>query len=202
MASNALDMINQLQVWAIVGVALLAAIVADWVFTGEWQWTVLLRVGIAAGVVAGSIMVFDRCLWRWKRLQGWFVHRPNISGVWYVVITPRKADPTTGKPRPRRNYEYHIHQTYSQLFVRMTGGPESEGETISANTRRLDDGNYELIVVYQNTPKERVRERSEIHRGCAKLKIIGGASSPEALEGSYWTDRETRGEIQGSRSPH
>ena len=192
-------MINRLQVWTIVIIALVAAVIADWLFTGTWQWTVLLRVGAAAGAVVLSIMVFDNWLWKWKRLQGWYVHRPHIGGTWKVRITPLKPDPTTGKVRPRRTYEYDIQQTYTKLHVRMTNGPESEGETLAASIKHHDDGKYELVLAYLNTPKQSVRPRSEIHRGLAMLRILGDPNEPTALEGSYWTDRQAHGEIRATR---
>jgi hypothetical protein len=52
----------------------------------------------------------------------------------------------------------------------------------------------ELVWVYLNTPRAGVRDRSELHRGAAILtapREPGGAKP----EGSYFTDRKTRGDL-------
>ena len=185
-----LDIIKESGFSAIIVLAVSAVVLMEWWTTGSAHLGLLLRVGTATGIVAVAIFIFDRFLWSWGWLQGWFVHRPHIGGIWDVKINPLTADPTTGKPRSKRTYQYHIQQTYSKLFIRMTNGPESEGESITADIRRLDDGEYELVIVYLNTPKAKIRNRSEIHFGTAKLSIVGNVNSPTTLRGSYWPERE------------
>ena len=46
---------------------------------------------------------------------------------------------------------------------------------------------------YLNTPKAGVRERSEIHYGSTILNFDGFKVTK--MDGEYWTDRETTGEI-------
>ena len=56
------------------------------------------------------------------------------------------------------------------------------------------DGAWSVATVYRNTPKVQVRPRSEIHHGAMWLRL---QDDPEAsLEGHYWTDRNTRGDIR------
>ena len=192
-------MINPWQLRGVVALAIAAAVFFEWCFTGDFHAAVLLRAFLATAVVGAAIFLFDKYLWRWPPLQGWFVFRPNISGAWTAKISPAKSDPSTGKKWPRRSYRYNIHQTHSKLYVTMSEGPESEGENVCATIQRLDNDQYELVATFRNVPKSKVRERSCIHFGTMKLRIEGPAAAPAKLTGTYWTDRGTGGDIVAER---
>jgi hypothetical protein len=50
-----------------------------------------------------------------------------------------------------------------------------------------------LAWVYTNTPRVLVRDRSTVHNGAATLRV---SMAPELrLEGEYWTNRKTTGEM-------
>ena len=51
----------------------------------------------------------------------------------------------------------------------------------------------QLIYSYTSTPKPSVKVRSAPHKGTIVFDMIG--TPILKLEGSYWTDRETTGEI-------
>jgi SMODS-associating 2TM, beta-strand rich effector domain len=59
---------------------------------------------------------------------------------------------------------------------------------------RTGDGVYGLYSIYRNTPRLSVRHRSPIHHGALMLDISGEPASQ--LEGFYWTDRRTMGELE------
>jgi len=56
------------------------------------------------------------------------------------------------------------------------------------------DGTFKAFAVYRNEPKIQVRDRSPIHYGAFMLDVQGNPI--DALEGVYWTDRETRGDMK------
>lgn len=188
-------MANRIQISAIVVLGVLIAVALEAAYTQEFHIGVLVRVFAAASFVNALVFLFDRYLWKLSWLHGWFVNRPDISGSWDVKITPLTADPSIGKPRSRRSYRYQIHQTYSDLFIRMVDGPESQGESVVADLKRSEDGSFELISTYRNEPSLKLRERSEIHTGTVRLRV-----DQERMVGSYWTDRPTRGEVEAVRS--
>jgi hypothetical protein len=53
------------------------------------------------------------------------------------------------------------------------------------------DGVYSVASVYLNTPSLPYREGSPIHHGAFMIQVEG--DPVDALAGSYWTDRKTRG---------
>lgn len=68
---------------------------------------------------------------------------------------------------------------------------ESSSKAISAKI--IDrDGENVLTYTYINRPKTEVRDRSEIHYGTAILSIT---DNYEILEGVYYTDRNTAGDM-------
>jgi hypothetical protein len=187
-------MINRWQIIAVVGLAISVAVLLEWWRTGAIHVGILFSTLVAAAVVGWALQVFEKSAWRWRWLQGWFVHRPVIAGKWKVEITPLTVDPSIGRPRSRRAYRYIINQTYSTLFIRMDDGPESESESITADLRQLGDGSFEVIATYRSVPRARVRERSQIHHGTVRLRISEGR-----MVGSYWTDQQTHGEVLATR---
>jgi len=47
--------------------------------------------------------------------------------------------------------------------------------------------------VYRNEPRQGMRERSPIHHGAFLLRVGGNPAT--SLEGEYWPDRRTSGEM-------
>jgi hypothetical protein len=68
---------------------------------------------------------------------------------------------------------------------------ESTSELVAERILVAADGVAKVVGVYISEPKLSLRERSPIHYGSLLLEVHG--LPPMALEGSYWTDRESRG---------
>jgi hypothetical protein len=83
-----------------------------------------------------------------------------------------------------------VRQTFSSLSMRLMTS-ESTSELVAARVLVAADGVSKVVGVYVNQPKLSVRNRSAIHYGGLLLDVHG--DPPTALEGSYWTDRDTRG---------
>ncbi len=72
--------------------------------------------------------------------------------------------------------------------------PESRSKLIAHSIDEQEDGIYRLAGVYRNEPNIGLQgQRSEIHHGAFSLEIYGAPVN--RLEGHYWTDRNTRGEM-------
>jgi hypothetical protein len=56
------------------------------------------------------------------------------------------------------------------------------------------DGLYCVSGVYRNEPRYQDRTHSQIHFGALWLRVID--TPTQMLEGHYWTDRNTAGEMQ------
>lgn len=180
-------MLNRLHVTTIVGLvaALWAAVLF---FSGvdvSASWFKPLN-GIAFAVFL-LVSLFNNVLWRWPILHGWFVKRPDLRGTWRVTLTPRN-DPDN----PILAY-MAIRQTYSSLTMRLMTD-ESTSELLGSDVLVSRDDIYEVVGFYRNEPRSTVRERSPIHQGAIRLRVNG--PRPLVIEGEYWTDRGTQGEIR------
>lgn len=138
-------------------------------------------------------LIFIKWAWKLKILYPWLVPFPNLSGEWegYIISNWKltKLDPIP--------IEVFITQTFFNIQIKIKTG-ESKSYSIGASFDiDKDRGVQQLFYSYLNTPRPGVRERSEIHYGSTILNFIG--SHVEAMEGEYWTTRETTGEIKIKR---
>jgi hypothetical protein len=85
-----------------------------------------------------------------------------------------------------------VRQTYSDITMTLFT-KESSSQFVADELTVSPDGRFVIFAVYQNEPKAQVRHRSPIHYGAMKLVVQG--SPVTGLEGVYWTDRLTRGDI-------
>lgn len=152
----------------------------------------LRHVSVVAGAVLLLLSAFDLFLWRLPALHSWFVRRPNLRGTWRATLRSNWVDPATGATVPPIMGYMAISQTFSRLSLRLMT-EESRSEILGAEILRSEDGTYRVVGVYRNEPKLSVRHRSPIHNGAVLLQALG--SPPSSLEGHYWTDRNTAGEL-------
>jgi SMODS-associating 2TM, beta-strand rich effector domain len=147
------------------------------------------------GAVVLLLAAFDNWLWRVPALQGWFVKRPHLWGTWRVTLKSTWTDPATGQEVAPITGFMLVRQTYST--VTMTLFTAESSSVFVADELALDtDGRFAVFAVYRNEPKAAVRHRSPIHYGAMKLVVQGSdPSAMTTIEGVYWTDRLTRGDI-------
>lgn len=134
-------------------------------------------------------MIFISWAWKWKIFYPWLVPFPNLSGEWSGFIKSnwkgQELDPIPTS--------ISITQTFFNIQVRIKTAESrsySIGASFDIDTER---GFQQLFYSYLNTPKAGVRKRSEIHYGSTLLNFEGFKVTK--MEGEYWTDRETTGEI-------
>ena len=85
-----------------------------------------------------------------------------------------------------------MRQTYAETDVRLFS-LESRSVSLSANFVSPNVDEYLLASTYRNTPSILRRKQSPISHGGLLLYVRGAPI--HRLEGEYWTDRETKGEI-------
>jgi hypothetical protein len=153
-------------------------------------------LGAAAAVAALLLQAFDRWVWRWPLIFR-FVRRPHIGGTWRGTLESHWIDPETNQRIPPDDEVYMvIRQTYWTVSARLITR-ESKSYSMLATIDSEGNAQYSLMAIYRNTPRARVRHRSQIHHGSLMLDIAG--DPPSRLEGFYWTDRQTMGEIELTR---
>jgi hypothetical protein len=154
--------------------------------------TLLRPYSAVVGILLLLLTAFDLWAWRLPILQGWLVKRPVLTGTWRADVRSNWIDPATGQRIAPIAAFMVVRQTFSALALTLITD-ESRSELLGAEISRGPDGTYRVFGVYRNEPRLTVRHRSEIHYGALELRVAG--SSPQRIEGHYWTDRNTAGEL-------
>lgn len=145
----------------------------------------------AVGAVILCFLAFDRWLWRLKpvaRMAG----RPVLRGTWKGLLTSTWIDPTTSKQVSPLDVFLVVRQTYSTISMSLVTA-ESTSTSLVGSLDAPRHGVPTVSATYRNTPRLLLQNRSRIHHGALVLEVHG---SPAArLTGSYWTDRDTKGEL-------
>lgn len=137
--------------------------------------------------------IFITWAWKLKIFYPWLVPFPNLSGDWEGTIKSNWKEKQLD-PIPM---EISITQNFFNIQVRIKT-KESRSYSIGASFDIDNErGFQQLFYSYLNTPKAGVRERSEIHYGSTILNFEG--FKVDKMDGEYWTDRETTGEISIKR---
>lgn len=137
--------------------------------------------------------LFIKWVWKWRFFYPWLVPFPDLSGEWEGKLKSNWKE----KSLDPISTEVKISQTFFNVQVKIKTN-ESRSHSIGASFDiDKDRGLEQLIYSYINTPKSCVRERSEIHHGSTLLTFEG--FKVNEMEGHYWTDRETTGEIKLKR---
>ena len=134
--------------------------------------------GEAIGLAVVLTALYERKLWRYNPWDT----TPKLHAK-YVGQFTSTYDSIV------REGTLDIKQTLSTVSVIFTT-KESKSRSLSAS---IDDilGEKQLTYCYINQPKSEFRNRSEIHYGTAMLTI----SENGRLEGQYYTDRQTQGDM-------
>ncbi len=84
-----------------------------------------------------------------------------------------------------------IRQTSTTVDVRLITDESESRSTFGQVSSGSEPPTLDYL--YLNEPMSSLRDRSPIHHGSASMKIVGRPAS--RLTGHYWTDRDTRGEL-------
>lgn len=190
-------MIDRAHIAAIVIVALAALAGTLWIGGEPPSWRWLASIGAPITVVGGAIAAFNLLLWKIPLLQGWFVKRPHLWGRWKVRVQSHWIDPNTKQQRPPFDVTWTVRQTFFSLHIHQQGD-EATGDLLVGNIVRKEDGAYQIAAIYRGQPNLAQRAQSPIHYGAVLLDVQGPANRPTSLQGHYWTDRSTKGELLAS----
>ncbi|MEU7693601.1 hypothetical protein [Microbispora hainanensis] len=172
-----------------IGVAACAWLVLA-ILEGQAISSAPLKIYSIAGTVATIIfLLWEKFIWKWRIVRR-FTDTPLLSGSWRgEIISNYKEDNSRIPPIPALLY---ISQTASDISVTLF---TSESQSLSEYAELIAerDGRWRVIWQYANTPRPEVRRGSERHRGAAELFV--GRLPGEGLRGSYFTDRNTKGEL-------
>jgi hypothetical protein len=143
-------------------------------------------------VVAFAWEGFDRWAWRWKLLHPWFVARPDLQGTWKGELRSDWNAPGSGGAMPSVEAYMVVRQTYSTIDLRLFTA-ESASDVLAAHVVEDAVGLHTVAATYRNVPRMLRRSQSPMHYGAVLLQVRGDPAV--SLDGAYWTDRGTKGEI-------
>lgn len=154
-------------------------------------------IGAASSAASLLVLAFDHFLWRLPRIGRKLSKRPDMRGTWRGRLASNWVNPETGQ---RIDSDPEVYLVVRQTFWSVTANLITKESKSCSTTATLEDdgcGQYQFVAQYRNTPRASVRERSEVHHGSFKLDV--GGEPVDRLEGYYWTDRNTMGELEFDR---
>ena len=177
--------------------AIIYTAVAVWAIvllvTGQQLSSNLLRpVSTVTSVVVLLSIAFELWLWKLPFLHGWLVKRPVLAGTWRAELRSNWKDASGAAVPPVEGYVV-IRQTFLSLSLRLLT-KESSSHLVGTEIVCSVDGLYCVSGVYRNEPRYQDRGHSQIHYGTVWLQVID--TPVQMLEGHYWTDRNTAGEMR------
>lgn len=161
------------------------------VATGGALQTAWLRFyPVAVTIVVVAIAAWEHWLWRRPLVQRLTGIARDIRGTWKGELETFWKNETGASP-PKKLVYLVVRQTASAVTVSLL---TNESRSASSLATVSSDGTaVSLDYLYLNWPDLRVQEKSRIHHGSASL-IVSGAPA-DRLRGQYWTNRDTRGEL-------
>lgn len=136
-------------------------------------------------------IIFTKFLWKLKKLQPWLVPFPDLSGTWIGILKSSYIDPKTKNRVDSIPCMIVVIHRYNEIHITFVT-KESKSYSFSEELKFDKSRNYkQLTYCYANEPKILLNNRSINHKGTAILSLIG----IDKLEGIYYSDRETKGEL-------
>ena len=151
----------------------------------------LKPLSLAISIAYFVLLAFDRWLWRIPFVSR-MLHCPVLRGTWKGQLQSNWIDPSTNEAAAAVDVFLVIRQTYSTISMRMLT-KESASRSLVASLQAPRDDVARASSTYQSVPRLLIQDRSRIHHGALMLEVEG--SPGNRLTGSYWTDRDTKGEV-------
>lgn len=178
-------------------IRVVAAVVLIVFSVGTWIKSGQLNVGwlqfFSASVLVATVILWCWDFWLWRIP---FIQRiPSVPrcvrGTWEGTLSSFWVEPETNeriKPKPA-----YLVVRQSCSLVSVTLLTDESKSTSSLASVSMQDHTAVLAYLYLNRPKPSVEHRSRMHHGSTVLDIVGTPAI--RLEGRYWTDRDSRGEL-------
>lgn len=184
-------MIKRTTIQIVAGVVL-TVFAAGIILTGgrlEAGW--LRFYSVAVLVAMGLFACWEHFAWRWALVQKYRGGPRDLRGTWKGRIRSFWQNPETGVCPPEKDVYLVIRQTATSCSVVLLTD-ESRSASRFAMIEE-DTAGATLLYIYVNRPDLHVEHRSRMHHGTTSLDITG--RPPTRLRGRYWTDRDSRGEL-------
>lgn len=135
---------------------------------------------------------YDLWIWRWRVVQRIPMVPRDIRGTWRGTLYSFWKDPVSGKKVAPKTVYLVVHQRAFRVATTLITD-ESKSKSSLAGLSKIDE-DVVLHYLYLNKPRAKFEQRSRIHHGSTVLEVAGLPA--ERLNGRYWTDRDSRGELE------
>lgn len=184
-------MSRRLLVQVVASVVVVVFGVGIWLAGGKVHLWWLRFFALAVLAATALLWLWETTLWKSSVAQRKSGVPRDVGGTWKGKLDSFWKDPETGKPRPTKPAYLVVRQTASTVSAILL---TDESKSVSSlGLVSTGDGVSSLDYMYLNKPDARVEHRSRMHHGSTSLEIIGRPAT--RLKGRYWTDRDTRGEL-------
>jgi len=146
-----------------------------------------------ATIITAVLIAWNKWLWRIKLLYP-LSKMPDVRGTWKAELNSFWKDPKTGQARGKIEVYLVFRQTFSSLDIRLFSA-ESSSVSLSANVVTDGEGVHTIATTYRNEPSIAHLAHSPISHG-GMLLSIRGEEIVRQIDGKYWTDRQSTGEIK------
>ena len=159
----------------ICGIAIIAFIILKWLCKNIEFWDALTY---ATAITSGIVILYVTVLWRFNPLE----KIPKLRKEYKGKLVSNYDD-------IERDIQISVKQNLFETKINFKSG-ESSSKSITANF--YDEYESKMLSFgYINNPKAIHKDRSPMHYGMCILEI----KDKYNLEGQYFTDRCTRGDI-------
>ena len=141
--------------------------------------------------------LFASFLWKLRIFKHWLVPFPNLNGTWKGHIRTNWIDPKTHKKPDPIPAILTIKQSFLKVSCVMRTGEMTSRSVASGFLLDSENQLKKLYYIYDSNPIATVKERSPEHCGTMSFDIAGALGKGKiVLTGSYWTGRETTGDVE------
>lgn len=120
----------------------------------------------------------------------------TLCGTWHGKLESDWVGPSGRRQPPIEAYLVIRPASNGLSCSLMT--VRSRSKSLVAVQKNEDDGTRTLIVAYENQARASQRMSSPTHHGVMQL-TIPSSRTPTRLQGGYWTDRKTMGDVTFTR---
>lgn len=185
-------MVNRLTVQYVAAVVAAVFAVGIWL-SGEVPKASWLRYySLAVTLAMIGLLLWEHWIWRWRIVQRIPKVARSIRGTWQGTLTSQWIDPKSGVSPPPKTVYSVVRQTASTTKLMLVTNESTSKSSIGELTH--SDGSWYFTYIYLNEPELSFEDRSRMHHGSASYTLVG--SPVTRMGGRYWTDRNSRGEIQ------
>jgi len=178
--------------WALISSSILAYFIVSKIIPPAGVFDGLGIISIVVMIDGLLIGLFVTYGWKWRFFYDWFVPFPDLNGTWKGEINSNYIDENTGKKIEKIEVELKIRQSFVHTHCLLETKTMESRSFVAQFDINKEEQRLKLVYSYSGEPIASSKDTNPSHFGTAMLNIEDKGTT---LKGSYWTDRETTGEL-------